>query len=236
MPGDHLRVTEIFRSIQGESTWVGCPCVFVRLTGCHLRCTYCDTEYAFKEGTTQPIDEVVEMVLSLSEPGDVNLVEITGGEPLLQPGVHALIWRLCDLGRTVLIETSGACDISGCDPRSIRIMDLKTPGSGECDRNDFSNLEHLTERDEVKFVITDRADYDWAKSIIEHHRIGERCRAVLMSPVFEQPRGGEITGCPGLDLRTLAEWILRDPPKAGGPVRLQTQLHKLIWEPQTRGV
>ncbi|MHC4108093.1 MAG: radical SAM protein [Planctomycetota bacterium] len=236
MPDDQLRVTEIFRSIQGESTRAGCPCVFVRLTGCHLRCTYCDTEYAFKEGTSRPIDEVVEAVLSLSEPGGVDLVEVTGGEPLLQPGAQALILRLCDLGKTVLVETSGACDISGCDPRSIRIMDLKTPGSGECDRNDFSNIEHLTPRDEIKFVITDRADYDWAKSIIERYRLGERCRAVLMSPVFEQPAGDEVTGCPGLDLRTLADWVLHDPPKTGGPVRLQTQLHKLIWEPQTRGV
>ena len=165
-----------------------------------------------------------------------NLVEITGGEPLLQPDVHPLTSRLCDLGRTVLIETSGAGDISRCDPRAIRIMDLKTPGSGEVDRNLWANLDHLTARDEVKFVITDRADYRWAKSIIEKHGLGERCRAVLMSPVFEQPGGEQIAGCRGLDPTELAEWILHDPPSAGGPVRMQSQLHKLIWDPQARGV
>jgi 7-carboxy-7-deazaguanine synthase len=231
MPGDLLRVNEIFCSIQGESTRAGCPCVFVRLTGCHLRCRYCDTEYAFKEGTSRPVGEIVEAVCD--HPAD--LVEITGGEPLLQPAVHDLIGRLCDLGKTVLIETSGACDISGCDPRSIRIVDLKTPGSGEADRNLWSNIEHLTQRDEVKFVITDRDDYDWACEVIEKHRLAERCAAVLMSPVFEQPPGAEIEGCPGLDPRALAEWLLGDPPP-GGAVRMQSQLHKLIWDPQARGV
>jgi len=227
-----LRITEIFRSIQGESTWAGCPCVFVRLTGCHLRCTYCDTEYAFTEGTWRTVDDVVAEVRGMG--GD--LVEITGGEPLLQPAVGPLISRLCDLGRTVLVETSGASDISRCDARAIRIMDLKTPGSGEVDRNLWSNLDHLSRHDEVKFVITDRADYVWAKSIIEKYRLGERCRAVLMSPVFEQPPGDEIGGCAGLDPAQLAEWILHDPPAAGGPVRMQSQLHKLIWDPRTQGV
>jgi len=227
-----LRITEIFRSIQGESTWAGCPCVFVRLTGCHLRCTYCDTEYAFTEGTWRTVDDVVAEVHGMG----VDLVEITGGEPLLQPAVEPLISGLCDLGRTVLVETSGASDISRCDARAIRIMDLKTPGSGEVDRNLWSNLDHLAPRDEVKFVITDRADYVWAKSIIEKHRLGERCRAVLMSPVFEQPPGDEIDGCAGLDAAELAEWILHDPPAVGGPVRMQSQLHKLIWDPRTQGV
>ncbi len=227
-----LRITEIFCSIQGESTWAGCPCVFVRLTGCHLRCTYCDTEYAFKEGRWRTIDEVVDAVTAIP----TDLVEITGGEPLLQPAVHPLITRLCDLGRTVLIETSGACDIAACDPRAIRILDLKTPGSGEADRNLWANLDQLAERDEVKFVITDRADYEWAKSVIEKHRLGQRCRAVLLSPVFEQPPGQEIAGCPGLDPGELADWILHDPPDAGGPVRMQSQLHKFIWDPHARGV
>ncbi len=222
-----IRVNEVFYSIQGESTRAGLPCVFVRLTGCHLRCRYCDTEYAFKEGASRTIDDVIEEVCSVAGAGAAELVEITGGEPLLQPGVHRLISRLCDLGKTVLIETSGACDISACDPRAIRIMDLKTPGSGEADHNDFANIDHLTERDEVKFVITDRADYDWAASIIERYRLGARCGAVLMSAVTEQPPGEDVDCCPGLEPRTLAGWILKDPP-AGGPVRMQSQLHKAI--------
>ena len=227
MTAETIRVNEVFYSIQGESTRAGLPCVFVRLAGCHLRCRYCDTEYAFREGTRRTIDDVVEEVCSVPGAGAAQLVEITGGEPLLQPGVYPLISRLCDLGKTVLIETSGACDISACDPRAIRIMDLKTPGSGEADHNDFANIDHLTERDEVKFVITDRADYDWAASIIERYRLGERCAAVLMSPVTEQPPGEEVAGCPGLDPRKLAEWILEAPPQ-GGPVRMQSQLHKVI--------
>jgi 7-carboxy-7-deazaguanine synthase len=231
MPADHLRVNEIFCSIQGESTRAGCPCVFVRLTGCPLRCRYCDTEYSFKEGSLRPIDDVIEAVSSHR----VDLVEVTGGEPLIQASVHALIGRLCDLGKTVLIETSGACDISSCDPRAIRILDVKTPGSGEADRNLWSNLEHLTDRDEIKFVITDRQDYEWARGIIEEHRLTHRCGAVLLSPVAEQLPGEEIEGCPGLDPRELAEWLLDDPPR-GGPVRMQSQLHKLIWDPQARGI
>ncbi len=232
MASDRLRITEIFHSIQGESTWAGCPCVFVRLTGCHLRCTYCDTEYAFSEGRWQTLDEIMDIVARYPTP----LVEITGGEPLLQPGVHALIRQLADDGRTVLVETSGACDISTCDPRAIRILDVKTPGSGEVERNLWSNLDHLTARDEVKFVITDRDDYDWAREVIERHRLGERVGAVMMSPVFEQAPGEEIEGCRGLDPQALAEWMLQDPPRGGGPVRLQGQLHKMIWHPQTRGV
>lgn len=223
-----LRINEIFHSIQGESTWAGLPCVFVRLAGCHLRCAYCDTEYAFKQGDTRSIDSIVDEVMG--HPAE--LVEITGGEPLLQSRVHDLMPRLCDLGRTVLIETSGACDISVCDPRVIRILDLKTPGSGESERNLWSNLDHLTERDEIKFVVCDRADYDWAKNVITEHRLNERCRQVLMSPVFDQPTGLEIVGMKGLPMRDLAKWILAD----GLPVRLQTQLHKHIWDPQMRGV
>ena len=231
---DTLRINEIFHSIQGESTWGGCPCVFVRLTGCHLRCTYCDTAYAFKEGDTRSIDEIIEEVKSFN----CDLVEITGGEPLLQKNVHALISRLCDDGKTVLIETSGACDISaagGCDPRAIRIMDLKTPGSGEVDRNLWSNIDHLTPQDEVKFVITDRQDYDWAIDVIRRYDLPRRVKAVLMSAVFEQaPVEGEIEGCAALSSRDLAEWMLADQMPAN--VRMQTQLHKLIWDPQTRGV
>jgi len=226
-----LRINEIFHSIQGESTYAGAPCVFVRLSGCHLRCAYCDTEYAFKEGTTQPIDDIVTRVLAYN----CSLVEITGGEPLLQPRVFDLMRTLCDAGKTVLVETSGACDIDGggkCDPRVIRIMDLKTPGSGESARNDLANIARLRPRDEVKFVICDRADYEWARSMIRTHALDQRVNAILMSAVFEQPAGLEILGSKGLPMRDLAEWILAD----GLPVRMQTQLHKFIWEPQTRGV
>lgn len=223
-----LRINEIFFSIQGESTRAGQPCVFVRLRGCPLRCRYCDTEYAFREGRTQSVDDVARQVLS--HPAE--LVEITGGEPLAQKNVHALMTRLCDAGRTIMIETSGALDISTCDPRVIRIVDFKTPGSGEVERNLWANVEHLTERDEVKFVITDRDDYEWAKTIMAGHDLLNRCGAVLMSPVFEQPAGGEVEGCDGLPPRQLAEWILND----GLPVRMQMQIHKFIWDPQTRGV
>lgn len=228
MPDDTLRINEIFFSIQGESTWAGCPCVFVRLSGCHLRCTYCDTEYAFREGSSRSVDDVVAEVAA----HPTALVEITGGEPLLQRAVHGLIGRLLDLDRTVLVETSGACDIGACDPRAIRIVDLKTPGSGEADRNDWGNIDRLAPRDEVKFVILDRADFEWATEVIRRHDLTRRCRAVLMSPVHEQPPGREIAGAEGLSPRALAEWILAE----GLDVRMQLQLHKFVWDPQTRGV
>lgn len=223
-----LKVNEIFLSIQGESTRAGVPCVFVRLTGCPLRCRYCDTEYAFREGEVLTVDAVVEEVVKYNAP----LVEMTGGEPLAQRNVHPLMSRLCDLGRTVLIETSGAIDISGCDPRVIRIVDIKTPGSGEHEKNLWSNVACLHNSDEVKFVITDRQDYDWAKMVIEEHNLADQCAAVLMSPVFEQPPGLEIAGCEEMPARRLAEWILADRL----PVRMQLQMHKFIWDPQTRGV
>lgn len=228
---DTLRINEVFFSIQGESSWAGKPCVFVRLAGCHLRCAYCDTEYAFHEGTARPIDDLVAQVAAY----DCDVVEVTGGEPLLQARVHGFMRRLCDMGKTVLVETSGACDIDAggaCDPRVIRIMDLKTPGSGESARNDWGNIARLRAHDEVKFVICDRADYEWARAMIAEHGLVGRVREVLLSAVFEQPRGLEILGQRGLSMRTLAEWILAD----GLRVRMQTQLHKFIWEPQTRGV
>ena len=221
-------INEIFRSIQGESTWAGLPCVFVRLTGCHLRCGYCDTEYAFHEGRRMGIDAVLAEVRRLG--GD--LVEVTGGEPLLQPAVYPLMTGLCDRGHTVLVETSGACDIGACDARVVRIMDIKTPGSGEADRNDWANIERLNRRDQVKFVLTDRADYQWAKDVIARHDLAERVHAVLLSSVHVQPAGEQLPGSPGLPLRDLAEWVLADHL----PVRIQTQLHKLIWDPTTRGV
>jgi len=227
---DTLMINEIFFSIQGESTRAGCPCVFVRLTGCHLRCGYCDTEYAFHEGKRWTIEQIVSEVQRIASA--CNLVEVTGGEPLLQPNVHPLMARLCDAGKTVLLETSGACDISSCDARVIRIMDLKTPGSGECDRNVWSNVDHLTARDEVKFVLCDRNDYLWMKQVLDDRRLHERVNAVLVSAVAPVPQGKQLPGIEGLNLHDLAQWVLADRL----PVRVQTQLHKLVWDPMTRGV
>jgi 7-carboxy-7-deazaguanine synthase len=217
---DTLTINEIFYSIQGESTFAGQPCVFVRLTGCDLRCTYCDTEYAFYEGRRRTFGEIVAEVAR----HPCRLVEITGGEPLLQKRVHELMTRLCDLDYTVLIETSGAHDIGAIDPRVHRIMDLKTPGSGEVARNRMANLELLGPRDEVKFVIGSEEDYAWASGQVRAGMPGwaDRVNAILFSPVF-----GKITP---LDLatRVLADGL----PK----VRMQLQMHKLIWEPNQRGV
>ena len=230
---DTLRINEVFFSIQGESTWAGRPCVFVRLTGCHLRCAYCDTAYAFHEGGNRTIDDIIAEVSS----HPCELVEVTGGEPLLQQRVHVLMSRLCDLGKTVLVETSGACDISVCDPRVIRIMDLKTPGSGEIERNLWSNIAHLNSLDEVKFVITDRADYEWALRMLKEHDIARRVKAVLFSAAFEQAEVlGVIAGCDGCSPRDLAEWMLADGATLPTNARMQTQMHKIIWDPQTRGV
>lgn len=223
-----LVINEIFYSIQGESTRAGQPCIFVRLTGCHLRCGYCDTEYAFHEGAKRSIGDIVEQVQQYP----CDLVEITGGEPLLQPNVHSLMKRLCDLGKTVLLETSGACDISSCDPRVIRIMDLKTPGSGEADRNDWSNIDLLTKHDEVKFVLCSRADYVWTREVIESRQLAHKVGAILLGAVHETSVGKELPGCDSLSLQNLAHWVLEDAL----PVRLQTQLHKLIWDPAMRGV
>lgn len=217
MAGDRLRVNEIFFSIQGESTWAGRPCVFIRLTGCNLRCVWCDTEYAFYEGRTMAVEEAAARLL---EHG-CELVEITGGEPLLQPGVHPLIARLLDAGRTVLIETSGASDVSGLDPRVVKVMDLKCPESGESTRNLWSNLDYLTPRDEVKFVLAGRADYEWAREVIRERTLAARVNAVLMSCAHEQ-----------LEPALLAGWILADRL----PVRMQIQMHKHIWPPGARGV
>ncbi len=213
----NLTVNEIYVSVQGESTWAGLPCVFVRLTFCDLRCTYCDTEYAFYEGKKRPVDEIVAEVLAL----DIPLVEITGGEPLLQKNVLPLMTALCDAGRTVLIETSGAHDISVIDDRVHRIMDLKTPSSGEMARNLTSNVDHLAERDEVKFVLGSREDYEWARERVREYGLAERVRAVLLSPVF-----GKI------DPRDIVAWMLEDRV----PARFQLQMHKFIWDPKKQGV
>jgi 7-carboxy-7-deazaguanine synthase len=218
MPSElRLTVNEIYQSIQGESTWAGLPCVFIRLTFCDLRCSYCDTEYAFYQGQKRPVDEVAAEALAF----DCPLIEITGGEPLLQKNVLPLMTALCDAGRTVLIETSGAHDISVIDPRVHRIMDLKTPSSGESARNLFSNIAALNRRDEVKFVIGSREDYEWSRDQVRRHELADRVHAVLFSTVFGK-----------LDPRQIVEWMLEDRL----PVRFQLQMHKFIWEPRARGV
>jgi 7-carboxy-7-deazaguanine synthase len=216
-PEKTLTINEIYHSIQGESTWAGEPCVFVRLTFCDLRCTYCDTEYAFYEGKKQTLDEIATAVAAFQCP----LVEITGGEPLLQKNVLPLMTMLADARHTVLLETSGAHDISKVDPRVHRVMDLKTPGSGEIARNLFSNIDYLTQRDEVKFVIGSREDYEWSREQVERNALTHRCRAVLFSPIFGR-----------IDPREIVEWILADRL----PVRFQLQMHKFIWTPTKRGV
>lgn len=210
-----MRVTEIFHSIQGESSHAGRPTTFVRLTGCNLRCVWCDSEYTFTGGTKMSVEEVLESVASYG----CRLVEITGGEPLLQKEAFTLIERLADRGHEVMVETSGSLDISPVDERATIVLDLKCPGSGEVERNLYENLERLREHDEIKFVIADRADYEWAKGTIETY--GLRSGNVLFSPVWGV-----------LELRELARWILEDKLE----VRLQTQLHKHIWGGDARGV
>ncbi len=211
-----LRVNEIFYSIQGESTYTGRPCVFVRLTACNLRCRWCDTEYAFYEGETLTIEQVLEQVRAYKCP----LVEITGGEPLLQGDVHPLIDRLLLEGYEVLIETGGSLDVGRLDPRVVKIVDLKAPGSGMDRHNNLDNLRYLGRKDQIKFVVADRRDYEWAKQMMAEHALAEMAQ-VLFSPVF-----GE------LHPRELAEWMLADQL----PARLQIQLHKYLWDPDQRGV
>lgn len=215
-PSERLRINEIFYSLQGESTFAGCPCVLVRLTGCQMRCAWCDSEYSFYEGSWMSLDEVLEEVESHGS----RLVEVTGGEPLLQPGVHPLMERLCDRGFEVLLETGGGVDISTVDPRVRRIVDIKCPASGEAEANRWENLLHLTSRDEVKLVVADRTDYEWARDVVLGRRLAERC-AVHLSPVHGS-----------LEPNDLAEWILQDRLD----VRLGLQIHKLLWGEQTRGV
>ena len=212
----NLVIHEIYRSLQGEGTFAGLPCVFVRLTACHLRCVYCDTAHAFHSGQTLSIDEVFTRAVEL---GDA-LVEITGGEPLLQASVFPLISRLADAGKTVLVETSGSLDITPLDPRARVILDVKTPGSGEVAANFWPNLDHVKATDEVKFVVRDRADFDWSIDRIREHRLAERC-PVLVAPAHGSVRADE-----------LASWIL----ETRLPLRLQLQLHKTVWGPTARGV
>ena len=212
-----LTVNEVFHSVQGESTHAGRPCVFVRLTACDLRCTWCDTPYAFYEGRKRTVEDLMAEV----DRFNCDLVEITGGEPLLQDDVYPLMNHLLASGRTVLLETGGHRSIEQVPAAVIKIVDVKCPGSGESHRNDWDNLNRLAAHDEVKFVIKDRADYEFARDVLERHHLTSRCAAVLFSPVFGV-----------LDPKTLAEWMLSDRV----PARLQLQLHKLIWPPDQRGV
>jgi 7-carboxy-7-deazaguanine synthase len=211
-----MRITEIFYSIQGESSHAGRPCAFVRLTGCPLRCAWCDSEYTFHGGVEMALDDILAKVRSF----DCRLVEVTGGEPLHQPEAFTLIERLCADGCEVLVETSGAIDITPVDPRARVIMDVKCPGSGMMDRMDWKNLDRIAAKDEIKFVLKDRADYEFARTIIERCNLTGRC-PILFSPSF-----GE------LDPRQLSEWVLADKL----PVRVQLQLHKFIWDPNMKGV
>jgi 7-carboxy-7-deazaguanine synthase len=211
-----LLVHEIYRSLQGESTFTGLPCVFIRLTACNLRCVYCDTPHAFTEGQPLDLDAVVARALELGD----DLVELTGGEPLLQPEVYPLMTRLADAGRTVLLETSGAIDTCMVDSRVRVILDIKTPGSAEVDANVWSNLDRLKSIDEVKFVLCSRADFDWAVEVVRSRGLLKRC-PVLFSAAFGQ-----------VDPTELAAWIL----ESRLPVRLQLQQHKILWEPTARGV
>jgi 7-carboxy-7-deazaguanine synthase len=212
-----LTINEIFYSIQGESTRAGRACVFVRLTACDLRCTWCDTPYAFHEGVKRSVDDVVAEI----ERHQCGLVEITGGEPLLQEDVYPLMDRLLERGLTVMLETGGHRPISRVPAAVVKIVDVKCPGSGEADKNDWANLDRLAPHDELKFVVADRADYEFARELIARHNLPARCAAILISPVHGV-----------LDPKTLSEWMLEDRL----PARLQLQLHKYIWSPSTRGV
>ena len=208
-PPPSLKISEIFHSLQGESSRVGLPTVFVRLTGCPLRCVWCDTEHAFSGGRRVSLATIVDEVRGY----DARHVCVTGGEPLAQPNCLPLLTLLCDAGFDVSLETSGAYDIAAVDPRVARIVDLKAPGSGESSKNLWANLDHLTPHDELKLVLADRTDYEWARQALAEHRLAERC-PVLVSPVDST-----------LDATTLAEWVLADRL----PVRFQVQLHKRLW-------
>jgi 7-carboxy-7-deazaguanine synthase len=242
---DRLLVKEIYRSLQGESSLAGWPCIFVRLTGCNLRCSYCDSAYAFTGGTSMGVDEVLERVHQLSAPVASSigkprrpLVELTGGEPLLQPAARPLMVRLGDAGFQVLLETSGALDIGGIDSRVARIVDLKCPSSGECDRNLWSNVDLLRPTDELKFVMGTAEDYEWAKATLETHRLAERCTVLFswVEPLTARQRHASLKAVPPgqtpMIRQALAERVIADRL----PVRFQLQMHKFIWPPDRQGV
>jgi 7-carboxy-7-deazaguanine synthase len=210
---DHLRITEIFLSLQGESRSVGWPTVFIRLTGCPLRCSYCDTAYAFSGGEQMPLQNIISQVAAYA----THHVCVTGGEPLAQKNCRVLLRQLADCGHSVSLETSGALEICAVDSRVVKVMDIKTPSSGESARNHWKNLNHLTSKDQVKFVLCDRDDYDWAKKQLQERQLTKTCE-VLFSPVYSQ-----------LEPRRLAEWILEDKLQ----VRFQLQLHKILWGEQS---
>jgi len=211
-----IKINEIYLSVQGESTRTGLPCIFIRLTGCNLRCSWCDTAYAFHEGKNMSIDEILQKVENFG----IHLVEITGGEPLMQDNVYTLMRRLIEKRYKVMLETGGSISLERVPKDVIKIMDLKCPGSGEQEKNNLDNLKLLAPHDEVKFVILDRKDYEWSRDIIKRFKINETAH-ILLSPVFDK-----------LELKEMVKWILEDRL----PVRLQTQLHKIIWDKNTIGV
>ena len=211
-----IKINEIYLSVQGESTHTGLPCIFIRLTGCNLRCSWCDTAYAFHEGKNMSIDEILQKVENFG----IHLVEITGGEPLMQDNVYTLMKRLIEKGYKVMLETGGSISLERVPKDVIKIMDLKCPGSGEQEKNNLDNLKLLAPHDEVKFVILDKKDYEWSRDIIKRYKINETAQ-ILLSPVFDK-----------LELKEIVKWILEDRL----PVRLQTQLHKIIWDKNTIGV
>ena len=242
---DSLVVNEIYLSVQGESTWSGLPCIFIRLTACNLRCSYCDTAYAFTEGTRNSMDAVRQKVDELASPFTtatagrrLPLIELTGGEPLLQKGTLPLLKDLCDAGYTVLLETSGAHDISKVDARVHKIMDLKCPSSGEAGRNRLENLNHLSAADEIKFVIGSLEDYEWMKKQIAEHALAARCPLLVswVHPLNQDQRDPSLKPFPAdhtlIDRKELVERLTADAL----PVRFQIQMHKVIWPPEERGV
>ena len=245
---DTLVVNEIYLSLQGESTFAGLPCIFVRLTACNLRCSYCDTAYAFTEGGKKSLEEIVKEIQRLAKPfsnrqsaignRQLPLVELTGGEPLLQPNVFPLMKQLCDDGFTVLLETSGAHDISKVDPRVRRIMDLKCPSSGEVERNRWENLRELKATDEIKFVIGTQEDYEWTKEQIAKHKLGSFCPLLIswVHPLAPEQQDKSLKKVPAgqtpISRKQLAEKIIADAL----PVRFQIQQHKIIWPAEQRGV
>ena len=229
-----MQITEIYKSLQGESSWAGLPCIFVRLTACNLRCTWCDSEYTFSGGVKMSLEQVEAEVRLLSGPGVLPLVEITGGEPMLQEReVVSLMQRLLDCGYTVLLETSGERPLHKVPPRVVKIVDVKCPHSGAPNTFRTENLQALGARDEVKFVLSDRADYEFARDFIGEHELARRVHSVILSPAFRKDANGarDASHCL-LDPRELADWMLED----GLPARLGLQIHKFVWDPALKGV